>query len=75
MSQVPQRPSSNVEFWNRKIDRNVRRDEDAAARLRATGWAVFVVWTCRVRKDTEELIERLVVERDRRQSDRIELDK
>lgn len=69
------RPSSNVEFWNRKIDRNVRRDEDAAARLRATGWAVFVVWTCRVRKDTEELIERLVVERDRRQSDRIELDK
>ena len=69
------RPASNTDFWNEKIDRNVRRDEDAAARLRETGWQVFVVWTCRVRKDTGELIEWLRAERGRGQSDRIEIDK
>lgn len=39
-------PSSNVEFWSRKFEQNVRRDERAERELKDLGWRVFVVWEC-----------------------------
>ena len=38
------RPSSNREYWDEKIDRNVRRDRRNRAALRRDGWAVLRVW-------------------------------
>lgn len=37
-------PSSNVEYWERKIDRNVARDRETDARLHSAGWRVVRVW-------------------------------
>ena len=50
------RPSSNVDFWNHKLEGNVARDAANHAKLRALGWTVHLVWECRLRRDTEELL-------------------
>ena len=43
------RPESNRPFWNRKLSRNVERDQQDVAALRETGWMVLVVWECETR--------------------------
>ena len=40
------RPSSNEEFWNRKLDSNVRRDKKNISTLKSDGWAVLIIWEC-----------------------------
>jgi len=52
------RPTTNIEFWNRKIDGNMARDQAAYAELARLGWAVLVVWECETR-DPDALRERL----------------
>jgi DNA mismatch endonuclease, patch repair protein len=37
-------PSSNVEYWARKIEQNRHRDQDNAKRLVDAGWVLEVVW-------------------------------
>lgn len=44
------RPSTNVEFWNRKIDRNIARDKKAYTELRKLGWKHLIIWECRTKK-------------------------
>jgi DNA mismatch endonuclease (patch repair protein) len=39
-------PSSNREYWQPKLRRNVQRDRLAQAQLIKMGWAVRVVWGC-----------------------------
>jgi DNA mismatch endonuclease (patch repair protein) len=48
------RPSTNREFWDRKIDGNVARDVANVKALRHAGWKVLVVWQCAT-KDRERL--------------------
>lgn len=43
------RPTSNVEFWNRKIDGNIARDMAAQQALLKLGWRHLVVWQCETR--------------------------
>src|SRR5690242_18584002 len=43
------RPTSNVEFWNTKIDKNIRRDKIVCRKLRDLGWRRLVIWECQVR--------------------------
>jgi DNA mismatch endonuclease, patch repair protein len=38
------RPSSNTEYWQSKIDKNVRRDRRQRAALRRLGWSAIRVW-------------------------------
>lgn len=40
-------PVSNVSFWRRKIQGNMRRDSAQRRRLRSQGWGVLTYWTCR----------------------------
>jgi DNA mismatch endonuclease, patch repair protein len=48
------RPTSNVEFWNKKLDRNVARDTENFEQLQQAGWRVYVAWECRVGQDDFE---------------------
>lgn len=43
------RPTSNVDFWNKKIDKNIGRDINAQAELCELGWQTLVVWQCQTR--------------------------
>ena len=44
-------PKSNTEYWNKKIENNVKRDTDNTALLKQAGWKVIVVWECELKKD------------------------
>lgn len=41
-----QRPTSNVLFWNKKLDGNTSRDRRNLAKLRRLGWKALVIWEC-----------------------------
>ena len=53
------RPSSNREFWDRKLDGNVARDACNVMRLTESGWTVVTVWECSLEQDTDALLEKL----------------
>ena len=44
------RPSSNVRFWNEKLDGNARRDKANILALQEKDWSVLVVWECETKK-------------------------
>ena len=39
-------PASNVEYWTRKIARNVERDARVRLELERAGWKSLVIWEC-----------------------------
>lgn len=43
------RPSSNTEYWHKKIDRNMERDQRAQQELAAQHWRALIVWECQTR--------------------------
>ena len=53
------RPSSNQEFWQRKITANQTRDRQSIQNLELSGWRVLTLWGCEM-KDTEALGKKLV---------------
>ncbi len=53
------RPTSNVEFWNTKLDKNIERDGNKSQSLKETGWKVVTVWECEL-KDVETLTKNLM---------------
>jgi DNA mismatch endonuclease (patch repair protein) len=52
------RPSSNTEYWNKKLDRNMLRDRENMHKLEYLGWNVLIVWECETR-DREKLVDKL----------------
>ncbi|MBA3572860.1 MAG: DNA mismatch endonuclease Vsr [Pyrinomonadaceae bacterium] len=44
------RPTTNMGFWNRKLDMNIKRDKISQRKLRSKGWKVMVVWQCETRR-------------------------
>lgn len=52
------RPTSNVEFWNEKLDRNAERDTRKESELKNLGWKVLIIWDCEI-KDGDSLIEKI----------------
>lgn len=56
-------PSSNTEFWQKKIAANVARDAKVRAGLEERGWRTALVWECslkgRTRRPPEEVTQRL----------------
>jgi DNA mismatch endonuclease, patch repair protein len=41
-------PKSNIEFWERKFENNVSRDNRVQKELEQMGWQVAIVWECEV---------------------------
>jgi len=51
-------PSTNVDFWTDKIERNKKRDRAARRALSKEGWGVLTVWECQTKN--EEKLESLL---------------
>lgn len=47
------RPSSNTEYWNTKLDRNIKRDQENIKKLIADGWKPLIIWECQTREQNE----------------------
>ncbi len=51
-------PSTNTEFWKKKILTNRNRDARVRGELHRSGWQVLVIWQCQTKK-IESLTKRL----------------
>ena len=47
------RPTTNIDFWKRKLAMNMERDKRFKSELQSQGWKVLVVWQCETRKPDE----------------------
>lgn len=47
-------PTSNTEYWSKKINGNVERDKISIAKLESIGWKVYIIWECQLRKQVRE---------------------
>ena len=52
-------PKTRRDYWRRKFDGNVVRDQRNERQLAAAGWRVFVAWECEIQKDAT-LLDRLM---------------
>ncbi len=56
-------PTTNQEYWERKIYRNVERDEINKEQLQTLGWKVLTVWECELKtKCIEDSMNRIILE-------------
>lgn len=55
-----QEPETRKEFWMKKINSNVERDEKNTVQLTEDGWTVLRIWEHEVRKDPEAVVRRIV---------------
>jgi DNA mismatch endonuclease Vsr len=47
---------SNIEFWHRKIERNIQRDKEVNRELRKQGWIIKRFWEKQIKNDLETCI-------------------
>ena len=45
-------PKNNADFWKKKIESNVARDEKNYQLLKNLGWNVLIIWECELKKDS-----------------------
>lgn len=56
-------PTSNVDYWTKKVSSNVTRDIHNKKILSEVGWNVIVLWECELKiKNREKRLEQLVNE-------------
>ena len=55
-------PKNNEEFWKKKIEANIFRDQKKTKALEEQGWKVIVVWECKLKKDAEIALSKIVNE-------------
>ena len=57
-------PTSNLDSWNLKIEKNIERDRKKNEELEMQGWNVIVVWQCEVKtlKNRHQRLFTLVLE-------------
>ncbi len=44
-------PSTNVDYWNKKISRNVNRDIEVNNHYKCVGWTVIRIWEHDIKRD------------------------
>ncbi len=55
-------PNTNVAFWSKKLNENVRRQKEDIVMLRKSGWKPLIFWECQTKKQgklTNLLLKRL----------------
>lgn len=53
-------PKSNSYYWKQKLEKNILRDTESIARLKALGWSVIVIWACEVTsKNADSILNQL----------------
>ena len=55
-------PKNNAEFWHKKIQDNILRDQKKVQALNILGWKVIVVWECKIKSDKEDTLKNLIKE-------------
>lgn len=53
------RPTSNVEFWNEKLDKNIERDKRKESELLEADWNILTIWDYEI-KDSNTLKDKIL---------------
>ncbi len=53
------RPTTNNEFWQKKLDRNMQHDKEIVHNLKGLGWDILIVWTCEI-KNIDQLKDKIL---------------
>jgi DNA mismatch endonuclease (patch repair protein) len=59
------RPKTNSEYWETKINNNIKRDKKYKKEIKKSGWNVIIIWECNIKKDIEDNINLLRKELDK----------
>lgn len=52
-------PATNYDYWEKKIDRNVKNDQKSITSLIELGWRVLVIWECAIKK---KMLDKVVID-------------
>ena len=53
-------PKSNVEYWRKKLEKNVLNDKLHIQQIERMGWSSIVLWECELKKDFDGVMEKLL---------------
>ncbi|MFS0777662.1 very short patch repair endonuclease [Neobacillus sp. 3P2-tot-E-2] len=53
------KPSSNVEYWEKKLKRNIERDKEVTEYYKKIGWYILRVWEHEVKNNLEGTIDKI----------------
>ena len=51
--EIKKKPGTNQEYWDKKIRRNIERDDEVDRQIRAIGWTVLRFWDVEINKDLD----------------------
>lgn len=54
--EIKKKPETNSEYWEKKIRRNIERDEDVNRILNGMGWTVLRFWDTDIKKSLEDCV-------------------
>jgi DNA mismatch endonuclease, patch repair protein len=52
-------PKSNKDYWNKKLNRNIERDQEVNAYYKEKGWNIKRVWEHEVKNDLNNVVKEL----------------
>lgn len=55
-------PCSNVEYWEKKIDRNKKRDKEVTKYYKRNGFTIIRIWEHELKNDFDEITKKVVSE-------------
>lgn len=53
-------PKTNIEYWRKKLEVNVKNDSLHYEQLTAMGWSVIVLWECELKKNFDNTMDAVV---------------
>lgn len=53
-------PKSNVEYWSKKIARNIQRDKEVNKYLKKEGWKVIRIWEYDIKHNLNKVIKKIL---------------
>lgn len=51
------RPAENVDYWNKKRQKNIEHDAAVTASFQKRGWIVIRIWECELKKKNREKLQ------------------
>jgi DNA mismatch endonuclease (patch repair protein) len=49
-------PKANSEFWKRKLNDNINRDNKVCQKLKVSGWNIITLWECEIERNIRAII-------------------
>ncbi|EIJ81797.1 DNA mismatch endonuclease, patch repair protein Vsr [Bacillus methanolicus PB1] len=53
-------PKSNIEYWEKKLNRNKKRDNEVNSFYKENGWNILRIWEHEVKQDLELTVKKII---------------